>query len=48
MRIVEQYVARAMAMADAVVLLDKGTVAYDGPPSQLDEQAVLRGYLGVG
>jgi len=48
MLVVEQYVTRAMAMADVVVLLDKGSVAYDGPPSQLDEQAVLRGYLGVG
>jgi len=47
MLIVEQYVTRAMAMADVVVLLNKGAVAYDGPPSQLDEQAVLRGYLGV-
>lgn len=45
--IVEQYVTRAMAMADSVVLLNKGTITYDGPPSQLDEQAVLQGYLGV-
>ena len=29
------------------VLLSKGTVAYAGPPSELDEQAVLRGYLGM-
>jgi branched-chain amino acid transport system ATP-binding protein len=48
MLIVEQYVTRAMAMADTVVLLNKGTVSYDGPPSELDEQAVLQGYLGVG
>ena len=47
MLIVEQYVTRAMAMADVVVLLNKGAVSYDGPPSELDEQAVLRGYLGV-
>jgi len=47
MLIVEQYVTRAMAMADSVVLLNKGTITYDGPPSQLDEQAVLQGYLGV-
>jgi branched-chain amino acid transport system ATP-binding protein len=47
MLLVEQYVTRAMAMADFVVLLNKGTVAYEGPPSELDEQAVLRGYLGM-
>ncbi len=47
MLLVEQYVTRAMAMADRVVLLNRGTVAYDGPPSELDEQAVLRGYLGM-
>jgi branched-chain amino acid transport system ATP-binding protein len=47
MLMVEQYITRAMEMADVVVLLDKGTVSYDGPPSGLDEQAVLQGYLGV-
>ena len=47
MLIVEQYVTRAMEMADVVVLLSKGVVSYDGPPSGLDEQAVLQGYLGV-
>ena len=47
MLLVEQYVTRAMAMADFVVLLNKGAVAYEGPPSELDEQAVLRGYLGM-
>jgi branched-chain amino acid transport system ATP-binding protein len=47
MLLVEQYVTRAMAMADSVVLLSKGTVAYEGLPSELDEQAVLRGYLGM-
>jgi branched-chain amino acid transport system ATP-binding protein len=47
MLLVEQYVTRAMAMADFVVLLNKGTVAYEGLPSELDEQAVLRGYLGM-
>lgn len=46
MLLVEQYVTRAMQMADKVVLLNKGAVAFDGSPSQLDEQAVLSGYLG--
>jgi branched-chain amino acid transport system ATP-binding protein len=47
MLMVEQYITRAMEMADVVVLLNKGAVSYDGPPSGLDEQAVLLGYLGV-
>jgi branched-chain amino acid transport system ATP-binding protein len=48
MVLVEQYVTRALALADHVVLLDKGTVSYDGKPDGLDEEAVLRGYLGIG
>lgn len=47
MVLVEQYVTRALAMADQVVLLNKGSVAYDGAPDELDETEVLRGYLGV-
>jgi branched-chain amino acid transport system ATP-binding protein len=45
--LVEQYVNRALEMADQVVLLDRGSVTFAGPPSALDENAVLRGYLGV-
>jgi branched-chain amino acid transport system ATP-binding protein len=45
--LVEQYVNRALELADEVVLLDRGTVAYNGPASDLDEAEVLRGYLGV-
>lgn len=46
MLLVEQYVSRAMEMADSVVLLNKGVVVYDGPPGALDEEEMLRGYLG--
>jgi branched-chain amino acid transport system ATP-binding protein len=45
--LVEQYVTRALAMADRVVLLDRGQVAFTGVPGELDEQAVLRRYLGA-
>jgi branched-chain amino acid transport system ATP-binding protein len=45
--LVEQYVSRALAMADVVYLLNRGDVTYAGPPSGLDEQAVLSGYLGT-
>jgi branched-chain amino acid transport system ATP-binding protein len=47
MLIVEQYINRAMAMSDRVVLLNKGSVTYQGPPNELNEDVVLRGYLGV-
>lgn len=47
MVMVEQYVARAMRMADTVVLLRQGSVTYSGPPEGLDEERVLRGYLGA-
>jgi branched-chain amino acid transport system ATP-binding protein len=46
--IVEQYINRALEMAHQVVLLDRGSVSFAGPPSELDESAVLRGYLGTG
>lgn len=45
MLLVEQYVARALEMADRVVLLNKGRVAFSGAPSALEEDEVLGGYL---
>jgi branched-chain amino acid transport system ATP-binding protein len=45
--LVEQYVTRALEMADRVVMVDRGSVAFDGVPGDLDEEAVLRGYLGI-
>ena len=47
MLVVEQYVSRALEMADSAVLLNQGQVSYNGPPSELDEETVLRGYLGA-
>jgi branched-chain amino acid transport system ATP-binding protein len=46
--LVEQYVNRAMKLADTVVLLDRGAVAFSGVPSELDQDDVLRGYLALG
>lgn len=43
--LVEQYVARALEMADRVVLLDRGTVSFDGPASALDEGTIMSSYL---
>jgi len=44
--IVEQYVNRAMAIADQIVLLDKGTVSFTGPPEDLDQDRLVEHYLG--
>ncbi|WP_096335956.1 ABC transporter ATP-binding protein [Pseudofrankia asymbiotica] len=44
--LVEQYVNRALDMADDVVLLNKGAVSYSGSASGVDEDEVMRGYLG--
>jgi branched-chain amino acid transport system ATP-binding protein len=46
MLLVEQYVNRAMEMADRVVLLHKGSVTFDGPTTDLKEADVVAGYLG--
>nr|WP_095212355.1 MULTISPECIES: ABC transporter ATP-binding protein [unclassified Frankia] len=45
--LVEQYVQRALDIADRVVLLDRGQVTFDGPTGDLDQNALLRGYLGT-
>jgi branched-chain amino acid transport system ATP-binding protein len=46
--IVEQYVSRALELADSVHLLDRGRLTFSGRPDELDEETVLRGYLGAG
>jgi branched-chain amino acid transport system ATP-binding protein len=44
--LVEQYVSRALELADHVYVLNRGRVTFSGPPSELDEENVLAGYLG--
>jgi branched-chain amino acid transport system ATP-binding protein len=44
--LVEQYVGRALEMADTVYLLNRGHITYTGPSTALDTETVLRGYLG--
>jgi branched-chain amino acid transport system ATP-binding protein len=46
--IVEQYVSRALLMADTADLLKRGEVAWHGPASELDEQTMAASYLGSG
>ena len=45
--LVEQFVTRALEMADHVYLLDRGRISFDGSPADLDERTVLKGYLGA-
>ena len=46
--VVEQYVNRALAMADLVYLLDRGETVFSGPASELDADEIVRRYLHVG
>jgi branched-chain amino acid transport system ATP-binding protein len=45
--LVEQYVARALAAADYVYLLNRGQVAFAGEPSELDGDDVFSQYVGA-
>jgi len=47
MLLVEQYVARALAVATSVVLLTKGRVAFEGAPSEVKDDVFER-YMGAG
>ncbi|MBW8827000.1 MAG: ABC transporter ATP-binding protein [Acidobacteria bacterium] len=44
--IVEQYVARALALADKVYLLNHGRITFEGEPSELEDEAVFASYMG--
>jgi ABC-type branched-subunit amino acid transport system ATPase component/branched-subunit amino acid ABC-type transport system permease component len=44
--LVEQYVGRALAVADYVYLLARGRVRFSGAPSELDEPELMRWYVG--
>jgi len=46
--LVEQFVSRALALADVVYVLEKGRLAFAGEPGELDDHPVLaRAYLGA-
>jgi branched-chain amino acid transport system ATP-binding protein len=46
--LVEQYVSRALHVADHVYLLGRGSVTFSGSPSELDEAELMRRYVGGG
>ena len=45
--LVEQYVTRALELADYVYMINRGTLAFAGEPSELDEEDVFQTYLGT-
>jgi branched-chain amino acid transport system ATP-binding protein len=45
--LVEQYVTRALAVSDYVYLLSRGTIAFAGEPTELDDSDVFASYVGV-
>jgi branched-chain amino acid transport system ATP-binding protein len=46
--LVEQYAERALAIADRVVVLERGRVVYDGDPAGVgDAQSLVQSYLGA-
>jgi branched-chain amino acid transport system ATP-binding protein len=44
--LVEQYVSRALELADTAYLMARGTIAWSGPAATLDTDAITRAYLG--
>jgi branched-chain amino acid transport system ATP-binding protein len=45
--LVEQYVSRALEMADSVYVLARGRVSWHGSPSEISEEEIMRRYLAV-
>jgi branched-chain amino acid transport system ATP-binding protein len=46
--LVEQYVTRALEVADYVYLLSRGEVVFAGEPSEIDADALAEQYVGAG
>jgi branched-chain amino acid transport system ATP-binding protein len=45
--LVEQYVSRALDLADYVYVLNKGRISFAGEPAELGSEKILSSYLGV-
>jgi branched-chain amino acid transport system ATP-binding protein len=46
--VVEQFVNRALEMADDAALMRRGEIIWQGRASEIDEQALTSSYLGEG
>jgi branched-chain amino acid transport system ATP-binding protein len=44
--LVEQYVSRALELADYVYILDRGRVSFAGEPAEISEETITNAYLG--
>ena len=44
--IVEQYVSRALELADYVYILNRGEIVFAGEPGEVGEDTILQSYLG--
>jgi branched-chain amino acid transport system ATP-binding protein len=44
--LVEQYVSRALEMADTAYLMARGGIAWTGPAADLNTDALAEAYLG--
>jgi branched-chain amino acid transport system ATP-binding protein len=44
--LVEQYVSRALELADYVYILDRGRVSFAGLPGEISEETIMNSYLG--
>jgi branched-chain amino acid transport system ATP-binding protein len=47
MLVVEQYVSRALELCSHSYIMNKGTVVYEGPSSDLKRSAVIDSYMGA-
>jgi branched-chain amino acid transport system ATP-binding protein len=45
--VVEQYVARALELADYVYILNRGRIRFAGEPAEVGDHTVLESYLGA-
>jgi branched-chain amino acid transport system ATP-binding protein len=45
--LVEQYVKRALDLADYVYILNRGQIRFAGEPAEVGDEAILESYLGA-
>jgi branched-chain amino acid transport system ATP-binding protein len=46
--LVEQYISRALQVADHVFVLGRGSIQFSGPATRLDAETIAELYLGGG